>query len=678
MHRFFIIVLFYCIPIFCYSQLNNFPGKAIDLANFDLSIKPGDDFYKYVNGGWLKNNPIPAGNSSWGTFTILRQRNAEIMKAIIQESVSDKSGSATPEPQLIKDFYIAGMDSVAIEKIGSKALSPLFAKIDAIKNTNDLATVMGWLQLNFCNAGFRFYKNWDPKNSNQIIATIDQYGGFALPDREYYLKDDKAAKEIREKYQAHVRAMMKHADIPQSQLKPYSDAVLKIETILSINCMTEEEFRNPALTYHKMKLSGLIKKAPSFSWRNYFMAMGLKDDFEINVIPPDFFTAFGNAVKKNPLNQWKAYLKWCVVNNAAPYLNTAFVNENFNFFQKELNGVSELKPRWQRVLEQEESNLGWALGKEYVKRYFSPKAKEIMLGMIEDIKAAFRTRIQKLDWMSEPTKQKAIEKLNKIYVKVGYPDKWRDITGIKITPDNYLLNIMSCSRFFAGEQVKEVGKPANKYEWGMTPQEVNAYYNSLQNEIVFPSGILQAPFFDENFDAAVNYGAIGCVIAHEFTHAFDDQGSQYDADGNLNNWWTAEDLKQFKEKQKLIIAQYNQYKILDTLRLNGELTVGENIADLGGVSIAYEAFQMHQQKYGRQKDIDGFTAEQRFFIAWTQIWRQNKTPEALAVQVNTSTTSPYMVRGFASLSNLESFKEAFNLREDDKMITPLARTFSIW
>jgi len=649
--------------VFSNLKAQNDNPVAIDKSNFDLSYKPEDNFYKYVNGNWLKNNPIPPGNNSWGTFSVVRQQQAEILKSLIEEIAKDNNAISGSDRQILRDFYLTAMDSAAIEKQGAKRLQPLFEKIDSIKTTGQLATVMGWLQLNFCNSGFRFYKNWDPKNSNQIIAFIDQYGGFALPDRKYYLNDDIASENIMQQYRKHILNMMMLSGSNEKKCKEISDAVVMLETIFAINNMTEEEARNPQLNYNKMDLRGLQTLAPGFNWKNYFDALGLKNTKEINVIPPDFFGSFGETVKRNLLSKWKNYLKWCVVTTAAPMLDSRFVNENFNFFEKTLNGTADLKSRWQRVVEQEPFYLRWALGKEYVKKYFSPQSKEAMLVMIDDIKSAFRLRIQNLDWMSDITKQKALEKLNKIHVKVGYPDKFPDIAGLKVSKESYLQNVISCSHFSTAKQVEAIGKPADKEEWGMVPQEVNAYYNAVQNEIVFPAGILQSPFFDKSFDAAVNYGGIGCVIAHEFTHAFDDQGSQFDGDGNMNNWWTENDLNAFKEKQKLIIVQYNQYTVLDTLHLNGELTVGENIADLGGVSIAYDALQIYQNKFGKQKLIDGFTPEQRFFIAWTQIWRQNKTPEAMTRQVNTSTTSPYPFRVAGPLSNLKSFYDAFNIPE---------------
>ncbi|MDQ3019265.1 MAG: M13 family metallopeptidase [Bacteroidota bacterium] len=639
---------------------------AIDKSNFDLSYKPEDNFYKYVNGNWLRNNPIPLGNSSWGTFSVVDQQQAEILKSLIEEIAKDKSAVTGSDRQILRDFYVAAMDSAGIEKQGEKQLQSLFDKIDSIKTRDQLAFVMGWLQLNFCNSGFRFYKNWDPKNSNKIIAFIDQYGGYALPDRKLYYKEDGASENTMQQYRKHIRNMMQFSGYDEKKSKEISDAVVMFETIFAINNMTEEEARDPQLNYNKMDLQGLITIAPGFNWKKYFDALGLKNTSEINVIPPDFFASFGEAVKRNSLSDWKNYLKWCVVTTAAPMLDSRFVNENFNFFERILSGTTDLKSRWQRVVEQEQNYLGWALGKEYVNKYFSPESKETMLAMVDDIKNAFRLRIQNLDWMSDVTKQKAIKKLNKIHVKIGYPDNFPDMPGLKVSNDSYLQNVINISRFSAARQVEAVGKPADKEEWGMPPQEVNAYYNAVQNEIVFPAGILQAPFFDKSFDAAVNYGVIGCVIAHEFTHAFDDQGSQFDGDGNMNNWWTENDLKAFKEKQKLIIDQYNQYTILDTVHLNGELTVGENIADLGGVSISYDAFQMHLKKSGEQNPknmMDGFTPEQRFFIAWAQLWKQNKTAEAWIRQVNTRTTSPSPFRVLGPLSNLKSFYDAFNIPE---------------
>ncbi|MFN2440412.1 MAG: hypothetical protein ABR503_14510, partial [Chitinophagaceae bacterium] len=375
---------------FSHLKSQNSNPVAIDKSNFDLLYKPEDNFYQYVNGNWLKNNPIPRGNSSWGTFSIVRQQQAEILKSLIEEIAKDYKASDGSDRQILRDFYLAAMDSARIEKQGAKPLQPLFEKIDSIRTTDQLATVMGWLQLNFCNSGFRFYKNWDPKNSNRIIAFIDQYGGYALPGRKYYLNDDEASKNIMQQYQKHIQNMMSFTGSDEKKCKQIADAVLMFETIFAINNMTEEESRDPQLNYNKMDLQGLQTIAPGFNWKNYFAALGLKNTKEINVIPPDFFTSFGEAVKKNSLSEWKNYLKWCVVTTAAPILDSRFVNENFNFFERTLHGTTDLKPRWQRVIEQEQIHLGLVLGKEYVKNYFTSDAKEAMLVMIDDIKSAFR------------------------------------------------------------------------------------------------------------------------------------------------------------------------------------------------------------------------------------------------------------------------------------------------
>ena len=654
--------------------------KAVDKSNMDFNVKPGDDFYLFVNGNWIRNNPIPGGHSAWGAFDEVDERNARIIRGILEDAQQDKAAPKGSTVQLLRDFYRAATDTAAIEKAGAKQLEPYFAEIDGLRNKEDLARLLGEFHQSIApQAVFLFYSDADVENPGVSIAAFKQ-GGLGLPNRSYYMKGDQESEKIRSQYRRHVEKMFRLLGETESSAKEGADAVMKLEFMFAINSITREDERNPKLTFHKMNLAELQKLSPHFNWTAYFNALGLPLGQDVNVVTPDFFIALSEMSKRIPLKEWKAYLKWNVLMTNARFLSSDFADENFNFFEKTLNGVAEMKPRWQRVQEQTENYLGWALAQEYVKKSFSPEAKARMLVMIQNIKEAFRLRIKALDWMSAETKEKAIAKLDKIKVLIGYPDQFPDLSKIEINPSGYVANVVSVNRFDVKKYIAGLGKRTdnNGNEFGMTPQTVNAYYSPPDNKIVFPAGILQPPFFHESFDDAVNYGGIGSVIAHEFTHAFDDEGSQYDADGKLNNWWTTEDLKRFKEKQKLIIEQFNAYTVLDNLPLNGALTVGENIADLGGVSIAFDAFQLQQEKHGRQPDIDGFTPEQRFFIAWAQIWRANTTPEAIRLRIKTRTTSYAPFRVVAPLSNHEGFINAFNLKESDRAVRSKDKRIKIW
>jgi len=658
------------------------PGKlkAIDKSNIDFNVKPEDDFYLFVNGNWIKNNPIPSDHSAWGAFDEVDQRNAQILRSILEDALQDKAAPKGSTTQLLRDFYSAAMDTATIEKAGAQQLEPYFARIDRLKDKDDLAMLLGEFHQSIApQAVFLFYSDADVENPGISIAAFKQ-GGIALPNRSYYLKEDAESEKIRAQYRQHIEKMFRLLGETEAAGKAYAVVVMKLEFMFAINSITAEDERDPKLTFHKMNLAQIQKLSPHFNWTTYFNALGLPAGQNVNVVTPDFFVALSEMSKRIPLKEWKAYLKWNVLMTNAKFLSSDFADENFNFFQKTLNGVAEMKPRQHRVQEQTESYLGWALAQEYVKKNFSPEAKVKMLVMIQNIKEAFGLRIKALDWMSAETKQKALAKLDKIKVLVGYPDKFPDLSKIEITPSGYVANVARVNQFDVKKYIGRLGKQSDNTGsgFGMTPQTVNAYYSPPDNKIVFPAGILQPPFFHESFDDAVNYGGIGSVIAHEFTHAFDDQGSQYDADGKLSNWWTAEDLKRFQEKQKLIIEQFNAYTVLDNLHLNGTLTVGENIADLGGVSIAFDAFQRQQEKTGRQPDIDGFTPEQRFFIAWAQMWSTNTTPEAIRLRIKTRTSSYQPFRVNAPLSNLDGFINAFHLKEGSKMVRSAEKRIKIW
>ncbi|HYN83718.1 MAG TPA: M13 family metallopeptidase [Pyrinomonadaceae bacterium] len=667
-----------CAPSAAARRQQSPAPKAIDPADMDLTVRPGEDFYRYANGNWVRKNPIPAGQSRWGAFDELDVRTAEKLRAILDETLRDAAAPKGSARQLLRDFYKSAMDTEAVERAGASPLKPYFERIDALRTKDELAALVGEFHKTVApQAVFLYYRDADVENPGRRIAALRQ-GGLALPNRSYYLRDDAESAKLREQYRAHVERVFRLLGDSEADAKTNASAVLKVETALASHSLTREEERDPKLTFNRMTLAELQKAAPHFNWANYFAALGLPPTRPVNVVTPGFFRGLSEMTAGLPLAEWKTYLRWNVLKTNARLLSSDFVKENFDFFDRTLQGVTEMQPRWQMVQAEVESQLGWALGREYVARHFSPRAKERMLTMIGDIREAFARRIRALDWMGEETKRKALAKLDKITVNVGYPDRWPDLDGLDIRPDGYLANVVRVTRRDVERSIRKLGEPADRGEFGMTPQTVNAYYNPAENKIVFPAAILQPPVFHESFDRAVNYGGIGSVIAHEFTHAFDDEGSQYDGDGRLANWWTAEDLARFKEKQRLVVEQYSGYTALDGLRLNGELTVGENIADLGGVHVAFDAFEARQRREGRAPLIDGLTPEQRFFVAWARVWRVNMTPEAVRLKVNTSTTSyaPFRVNG--PFSNHEGFIKAFGLKDGDPMVRPAAKRIRIW
>jgi putative endopeptidase len=654
------------------------PIVAIDRTDMDLAVSPGEDFYQYANGSWLKRNPIPSGHDTWGTFAVLRQQNADVLRALLEASLGDSRATPGSPSQLLRDFYRAAMDTRAIDEAGQTPLDPYFRLIDRIQTADGLAAAIGELHRSAApQAAFLFYRDVDVNTPQLAIAALKQ-GGIALPNRSYYLDQTGEAAAVRDRYRRHLRAMFGLLGQDDAAATANADIVMRVETIFARHSMTPEQERDPNLTFHKMRLEDLQRRFPSFSWTSYFRALGLPANVDINVVTPGFFSTMSEMVEQLPLTEWKVYLKWNTLTTNAPLLGAEFVRENFDFFGRTLTGVVDLPPRWRRVLAQTESSLGWALAREYVKQYFSPRAKEAMLRMIGDIRATFRGRIANLDWMSRETRTKALAKLDGIVVNIGYPDRWPDFSDLHIASQGYVANVARSTAHQVARDIGKLGRAVDRSDFGMTPQQVNAYYSPPENKIVFPAGILQPPFFHESFDEAVNYGAIGSVIAHEFTHAFDDEGSHYDASGRLSNWWTNEDSQRFRAKRQLLIDQYDSYIVLDDLRLNGALTVGENLADLGGVSVAFQAFQRRQATNGRAKDIDGFTPEQRFFIAWARLWRVNKTPGAIRLQVKTSTTTYYPFRVIGPLSNLPEFADAFALNASDRMVRDPGQRVRIW
>ncbi|MDZ7881228.1 MAG: M13 family metallopeptidase [Saprospiraceae bacterium] len=649
--------------------------KFIDPTNINLTARPQDDFYEYANGAWLAKTAIPASESRWGSFNELREFNKKALKDICNE-LAASPGEKGSLSQKVGDFYAAGMDSVAIEKAGMTPLKPYLARIDAVKNFVGLLEEIALESTEGSNPIFGVGVGIDAKNSTVYAPNVGA-GGMHLPDRDLYLKDDERSKKIRKAYEEHVVALFKLAGSTDMQAKQAFADVMRMETAFAKATLSRVERRDPEKTYNKMTLVELEKVCPRMNWAEYFKATKMTNPYYI-VRQPNFLKELHEMLGREKLDDWKTFLKWDAIKSAAPYLSNAFVAENFKFTQN-ITGQKEMQPRWKQVSEMTDNVLGEALGKVYVDRHFKPEAKTRMLELVGNLMKTYDKRIRALDWMSEETKTKALEKLSTFVRKIGYTDKWTDYTPLSIDRSkSYFANLWAASKFLTAQNVAYLGKPIDREKWGMTPPTVNAYYNPTMNEIVFPAGILQFPFFDNSADDAVNYGGIGAVIGHEISHGFDDQGAKFDKDGNLKNWWTEEDIKKFQVKTNMVVEQYNNYKVLDTLSVNGKLTLGENIADLGGLSVAFDAFKNYSAQGKSTETIDGFTADQRFFLSWAQVWRAKMRPEAEANQIQTDPHSPGKFRCNGPLTNMMEFYNIFGVKQGDKMWRPEAERAKIW
>jgi putative endopeptidase len=654
--------------------------KGIKLENFDKTVNPGDNFYQHVNGNWLKNNPIPAEFGRWGSFIILAEETNKSLKTILENAARSADAAKGSSVQKIGDIYYTGMDSATIESQGYKPIVPFLDMINSVCCKDKLFEAIGYLHSYRLGSLFGFYAGQDKKSSNDVIPQLSQ-GGLGLPDRDYYTKTDAKSIEIREKYVQHIVNLFRLIGNDEQTSRTNADIIMKIETRLANASMTKLQLRDPEATYNKMNLDELKKLTPDFYWDVYFKTLGLEDksNFEkgINVGMKDFFTEVNKMINEVSLDDWKVYFNWHIVNRTADLLSSDFVNEDFDFNSRIMGGVKQMQPRWKRILGMVNRSAGELLGKVYVDKMFSPKAKERALEMVNNITATLRERIQNLSWMNDKTKEAALYKLSKFNVKIGYPDKWRDYTGLKINRESFFDNMMKASNFSVNFNLNKIGKPVDRDEWGMTPQTINAYYNPSKNEIVFPAAILQPPFFDADADDALNYGGIGAVIGHEITHGFDDQGRKYDGEGNMKDWWTDEDGNKYKELANTVAEQFDNYTVLDSIRVNGKFTLGENIADLGGLTISFYALEKALK--GKEKPvIDGFTPEQRFFISWAQVWRINVTPELSLNFINNDPHSPGIHRVNGPLSNMAEFNTAYNLKEGDNMVRPTDKRVVIW
>jgi putative endopeptidase len=650
--------------------------KFLDPSNIDKTINPADDFYAWANGAWLKTTPIPASETRWGSFNLLEDFNKTALKGLLEQAAASKGAPKGSPLQMVGDCYASGMNTVAIEKAGISAIQSELDKISSIIDINTLTDEL--IRENNINMNplFGFYVGPDDKQVTRNICNLSQ-GGLGLPDRDYYLKDEKREKGIREKYVPHIAAMLKLSGESDSEAKNHANEIMAIETSLAKVSMDRVSMRDPYKTYNKFSLAAFDAKTPGMNWKAMMQKMMVTGQDSILVSTPEFFVGLVSMLKSTPIRQWKSYLKWHYISSMSSYMSNAFDQEHFNFYGKTMRGQQEQKPRWKRVLQVVDGSVGDQLGKMYSDKYFTADAKKRMLELVNNLQSAYENRINQLDWMGAETKVKAKEKLYAFIKKIGYPDKWRDYTGLNISRESYAKNILASNIFDYKYMISKLNKPVDKTEWGMTPPTVNAYYNPAFNEIVFPAGILQYPFFEKNADDAVIYGAIGGVIGHEMTHGFDDQGCEYAADGNLKNWWTEEDKKRFEEKTKMVKDQYDGYTILDDKHVNGSLTLGENLADLGGVTIAYDAFKKTKQGATNTK-IDGFTPEQRFFMSWAQVWRSNIRDEEAATRLVTDPHSPGVHRCNGPLSNFTPFYTAFGVKENNKMFKPEAQRAKVW
>jgi len=657
--------------------MNDTKVPAIDNNNFDKTTKPTDNFFQYVNGNWVKNNPIPASESRWDVFSELYDKNFKRLKLILDEASADKAAQPGSNTQKIRDFYSLGMDSVKLNKDGLTPVLPELAAINKIATTDDLLKEVAHLHMIGVGAFFGLTIDQDQKISTQYITQLYQ-GGIGLGDKDYYTNTDERTLDIQKSYVQHIENMFKLLGDKPEEAKANAKTVFDLETKLAKASMNQIQLRDPEPQYNKKTLAELQQLTPDLKWNTYFTAANIKGVDKVIVGQPDFFVELNKDLKEVSIADWKTYLRWSFITAAGSYLGDDLANERFQFFSKKLNGVPAMRPRWKRVLRATDASLGDALGQLYVKKYFTEESKKKVNEMVDNLIAAYRVRIASRDWMGEETKKQAYLKLDKLVRKMGYPDKWKDYSTLDIKHDSYVQNIFRASEYEFKQNINRIGKPIDRAYWFITPPTINAFYGPTINEIVFPAGIMQPVFFNPDADDAVNYGSMGAVIGHELTHGFDDQGAQFDSDGNLKNWWTKDDLERFKARTGKLAKQFDDYVAIDDVHVKGELTLGENIADLGGLTIAYYAYKKSLEGKPAPAKIDGFTGEQRFFIAWAQAWRTNVRPEFLKNVIQTDPHAPSNIRANAAPSNMQEFYDAFGVKEGDKMYRKKEDRVEIW
>lgn len=676
------ISLFATVAFFGVCQMNaQQKNPGINLDFMDKSVKPGDDFFRYVNGTWVDKTEIPSDRVRWGSFDELRQNTDRDALNILKQAAANKKLDPNSDQAKAVNVFQTYMDTISRNKLGINPIKGTLAKINAIKSVNDLNKLITEMQPE---GGLGFYGigvGPDAKNSNRNVVNIG-LGSLGLPDRDYYVSDEADSKEKREKYVQHVAKMLQYlGDKPDAALAN-AKKVLAIETAMATPRLDRVERRDRRKTYNPMSVADLQKLTPSVNWNNYIKGVGLPAVDSVIVSQPKYMTSLETIFKENKIEEWKAYLRWTLLNNSSNVLTTEIEKANWDFYSKTLQGAKAQRPREERALQVVNGTVGEALGKLYVEKKFPAEAKEKAKKMIENVFLAFENRINNLPWMTPETRKGAIEKLKKSKVKIGYPDKWKDYSKLVIkSKENggtYYENMKNVSKWGFQENIADLNKPVDKTRWGMSPQTVNAYYNASYNEIVFPAAILQPPFYDYKADEAVNYGGIGAVIGHEISHGFDDSGSRYNADGNLVNWWTEDDLKQFTGLGGALSAQYSALEPIPGTFVDGKFTLGENIGDLGGINAAYDGLQIYLKQNGNPGLIDGYTPEQRLFISWATIWRTKMRDEAIKNFVKTDTHSPGMYRAYVPLQNVDSFYKAFDIKETDKLYVKPENRVKIW
>ncbi|HKN35151.1 MAG TPA: M13 family metallopeptidase [Terriglobales bacterium] len=636
---------------------------VLDVSSMDKSVDPCEDFYTYACGNWMKKNPIPADQSNWSAYSKLQDETLLQLRGLL-ESVSVQDPKRTSVQQKIGDYYASCMDEKAVETAGVTPLRPVLQEIETLHSKDELPDLASRMAAE--GVLFEFGSQQDFRDANQVIAGLDQ-GGLGLPDRDYYLKEDAKSQDLRKAYIAHVQKMFELlGDKPQAASQE-AQTVMRIETALAKGSLTRVERREPKNLDHKMTSQQLAALSPSFRWNQYFAKVGLGPVQSLNVATPEFFKIMEAEVKSEDLANWKTYLRWHLVHANAPYLSSPFVNANFDFYSKTLRGVEQIQPRWKRCVNYVDNDLGEALGQAYVEKYFSPEAKQSALKMVREIEGAMEQDMKSLSWMSDATRQRALEKLHTMVNKIAYPDKWRDYSKLEIIGGDEAGNVVRARNFEFQRDLHKIGKPVDRGEWGMTPPTVNAYYDPQKNDINFPAGVLQPPLFDANSDAAPNYGNTGGTIGHELTHGFDDEGRQFDAQGNLRDWWTPEDEKAFLQRTGCISDQYAQYTIVDDIKINSKLTLGEDVADLGGLILAYVAWKTDTQGQNLQP-VDDFTPEQRFFIGYGQSWCTNERDETKRLRATVDPHSPEKYRANGVVSNMPEFQQAFHCKPGSAMV----------
>ncbi|MGB1295400.1 MAG: M13 family metallopeptidase [Flavobacteriales bacterium] len=651
---------------------------AFDLNNLNKDVDPCTDFYQYSVGSWLKNNPVPETESRWGVFEALSEQNRIKINKIIDELISSNEYKVGSDEQLVRDFYLSALDTSKINERGLTPLKPYLEKIKSVSNKKDLKNYIIEAYKNNLGGVFSFWIGSDPKNSNENIIQFAQ-GGGGLPDRDYYLGSSPKMKQIRNAYKLHLQKMFLLVGNDEKSAKKSADIVFNFEKELAKISMDKIERRDPIKTYNLLTLDDLQKLSPEMNWKSFFNAFGIQNPNKVIVKQKDYMVGLSNLIKNTDLNTWKIFYEWSLINSMANYLPTEFTQQNFDFYSTTLTGVKTMKPRWKQAQKMLNSNFGESLGKLYVKKHFSEQAKKEVGQLIENLRIAFKSRINALDWMSDETKKAANKKLASFTYKIGYPDHWEDYSSVQIKENTLFENIIAVNAFSLNKMIEDYGKPVDKSKWWMNPQTINAYYNPLYNEVVFPAAILQPPFYNIDADDAVNYGSIGAVIGHEFTHGFDDKGCLYNHNGNLENWWQTNDSIAFYTKAEVLVEQFNNYKPLTDLSVNGKLTLGENIADFGGLTMAYYALENAIKGKGTPpQDIDGFTYKQRFFLGWANVWKNNIKEEALRYRILNDSHSPGEFRVNGTLVNMPEFQEAWGCKNGDSMIKEKEDRAKIW